>query len=89
MAWTTRCSSMCLAGAAATWTWEMIFKPLRNRSRRSAYLHLQSVDPGDRLTLRMSGCCCEIRIVAGVDGKPGAAWCLDSFATAGGRRARC
>src|SRR5579871_5781903 len=68
-----------LAGAA-TWTWEMIFKPDADGKPEQRVFHLQSVDattgqdyPNERMLF-------EIRIRQGADGKP--AWCLDSFATA-------
>jgi hypothetical protein len=66
-----------LAGAT-TWTWEMIFKPDADGKPEQRIFHLQSIDPatgGDVPNERMLF---EIRIVNGQ-------WCLDSFATAGGK----
>jgi hypothetical protein len=67
-----------LAGAA-TWTWEMIFRPDADGAAEQRVFHLQSRDPAtgaaiaDRLLF-------EIRIVKDQ-------WCLDSFATAEGEHA--
>ena len=66
-----------LAGAA-TWTWEMIFRPDADGAPEQRIFHLQSIDPatgGDVANERMLF---EIRIRNGQ-------WCLDSFATAGGQ----
>jgi hypothetical protein len=70
-----------LAGAA-TWTWEMIFKPDADGKPAQRIFHLQSVDPATGADIANERMLFEIRIVAGADGKP-AQWCLDSFATAG------
>jgi hypothetical protein len=72
-----------LAGAA-TWTWEMIFKPDADGKPAQRIFHLQSVDPATGDDIANERMLFEIRIVAGADGKP-AQWCLDSFATAGGQ----
>jgi len=72
-----------LAGATA-WTWEMIFKPDADGKPAQRIFHLQSVDPATGADITNERMLFEIRIVAGVDGKP-AQWCLDSFATAGGQ----
>jgi hypothetical protein len=72
-----------LAGAA-TWTWEMIFKPDADGNAAQRIFHLQSVDPATGADITNERMLFEIRIVAGTDGKP-AQWCLDSFATAGGQ----
>ncbi len=67
-----------LAGAA-TWTWEMIFRPDADGAAAQRVFHLQARDPAtgadtaDRMLF-------EIRIVKGQ-------WCLDSFATSAGRGA--
>jgi hypothetical protein len=70
-----------LAGAA-TWTWEMIFKPDADGKPAQRIFHLQSVDPATGDDYPNERMLFEIRIVAGVDGKP-AQWCLDSFAIVG------
>jgi hypothetical protein len=72
-----------LAGAA-TWTWEMIFKPDADGKPEQRIFHLQSVDPATGTDIANERMLFEIRIVAGADGKQ-AQWCLDSFATAGGQ----
>jgi hypothetical protein len=72
-----------LAGAA-TWTWEMIFKPDADGKPEQRIFHLQSVDPATGTDVPNERMLFEIRIHNGVDGKP-AQWCLDSFATAGGQ----
>jgi hypothetical protein len=72
-----------LAGAA-TWTWEMIFRPDADGKQAQRIFHLQSVDPTTGADIANERMLFEIRIIAGVDGKP-AQWCLDSFATAGGQ----
>jgi hypothetical protein len=72
-----------LAGAA-TWTWEMIFKPDADGHPAQRIFHLQSVDPATGQDYPNERMLFEIRIVAGTDGKP-AQWCLDSFATADGQ----
>jgi len=72
-----------LAGAA-TWTWEMVFKPDPDGKPAQRIFHLQSVDPATGTDFPNERMLFEIRIVAGVNGKP-AQWCLDSFATAGGQ----
>jgi hypothetical protein len=65
-----------LAGAA-TWTWEVIFRPDADGAPAQRFFHLSVLDPAtgkdidDRLLF-------EIRIVNGQ-------WCLDSFAMAGGQ----
>jgi Concanavalin A-like lectin/glucanases superfamily len=65
-----------LAGAA-TWTWEVIFRPDADGAAAQRFFHLSVLDPAtgkdidDRLLF-------EIRIVNGQ-------WCLDSFAMAGGQ----
>jgi hypothetical protein len=65
-----------LAGAA-TWTWEVIFRPDVDGAPAQRFFHLSVLDPAtgkdldDRLLF-------EIRIVNGQ-------WCLDSFAMAGGQ----
>jgi hypothetical protein len=71
-----------LAGAA-TWTWEMIFKPDADGKPEQRVFHLQSVDPATGQDYPNERMLFEIRIRNGADGKP--AWCLDSFATAGGQ----
>ena len=65
-----------LAGAA-TWTWEMIFKPDADGKPAQRIFHLQSVDPATGTDFANERMLFEIRIR---DGQ----WCLDSFATAGG-----
>jgi hypothetical protein len=72
-----------LAGAA-TWTWEMIFKPDADGKPAQRIFHLQSVDPATGADVANERMLFEIRIVPGGDGKP-PQWCLDSFATAGGQ----
>jgi hypothetical protein len=72
-----------LAGAA-TWTWEMIFRPDADGKPAQRIFHLQSVDAATGADIANERMLFEIRIVAGADGKP-AQWCLDSFATAGGQ----
>lgn len=65
-----------LAGAA-TWTWEVIFRPDADGAPAQRFFHLSVLDPAtgkdidDRLLF-------EIRIV-------NRQWCLDSFAMAGGQ----
>jgi hypothetical protein len=65
-----------LAGAA-TWTWEVIFRPDEDGAPAQRFFHLSVLDPAtgkdidDRLLF-------EIRIINGQ-------WCLDSFAMAGGQ----
>jgi hypothetical protein len=66
-----------LAGAA-TWTWEMIFKPDADGKPAQRIFHLQSVDPETGKDITNERMLFEIRIVNGQ-------WCLDSFATAGGQ----
>ena len=66
-----------LAGAA-TWTWEMIFKPDPDGKPEQRVFHLQSVDAATGVDVPNERMLFEIRIR---DGK----WCLDSFATAGGQ----
>ena len=66
-----------LAGAA-TWTWEMIFRPDPDGKPEQRIFHLQSVDPTTGADIRDERMLFEIRIR---DGK----WCLDSFATAAGQ----
>jgi Concanavalin A-like lectin/glucanases superfamily len=66
-----------LAGAA-TWTWEMIFKPDADGKPAQRVFHLQSVDPATGADIANERMLFEIRIVNGQ-------WCLDSFATAGGQ----
>ena len=67
-----------LAGAA-TWTWEMIFRPDADGAPAQRIFHLQvkdaatGVDTRDRMLF-------EIRVVKGQ-------WCLDSFAQSGTQRA--
>jgi hypothetical protein len=62
---------------AETWTWEVIFRPDEDGAAAQRFFHLSVLDPAtgkdidDRLLF-------EIRIVKGQ-------WCLDSFATAGGK----
>jgi hypothetical protein len=70
-----------LAGAA-TWTWEMIFKPDADGKPEQRVLHLQSVDPATGADIPDQRMLFEIRIHPGPDGQP--QWCLDSFATGGG-----
>lgn len=67
-----------LAGAA-TWTWEMIFRPDSDGAAAQRVFHLQVRDPatGADIADRMLF---EIRIVKGQ-------WCLDSFATSAGQGA--
>jgi hypothetical protein len=72
-----------LAGAA-TWTWEMIFKPDADGNAAQRIFHLQSVDPATGADIANERMLFEIRIVPGAEGKP-PQWCLDSFATAGGQ----
>jgi Concanavalin A-like lectin/glucanases superfamily len=72
-----------LAGAA-TWTWEMIFKPDADGKPAQRIFHLQSVDPATGADIANERMLFEIRIVPGGEGKP-PQWCLDSFATAGGQ----
>ena len=72
-----------LAGAT-TWTWEMIFKPDADGKPEQRIFHLQSVDPATGQDIADERMLFEIRVHAGIDGKP-AGWCLDSFATAGGQ----
>ncbi len=63
---------------AATWTWEVIFRPDADGASAQRFFHLQEVDPAtgadtkDHMTL-------EIRIVE-------SKWCLDSYATKNGLR---
>ena len=66
-----------LAGAA-TWTWEMIFKPDADGKAEQRIFHLQSVEVATGKDVVNERMLFEIRIR---DGK----WCLDSFATAGGQ----
>jgi hypothetical protein len=66
-----------LAGAA-TWTWEMIFKPDADGKPEQRIFHLQSVDPATGQDYPSERMLFEIRIH---DGQ----WCLDSFATANGQ----
>jgi Concanavalin A-like lectin/glucanases superfamily len=68
---------------ATTWTWEMIFKPDADGKPEQRVFHLQSVDPATGQDYPNERMLFEIRIRTGADGKP--AWCLDSFATAGGQ----
>jgi Concanavalin A-like lectin/glucanases superfamily len=66
-----------LAGAA-TWTWEMIFKPDPDGKLEQRIFHLQSVDASTAVDFPNERMLFEIRIVNGQ-------WCLDSFAAAGGQ----
>jgi hypothetical protein len=66
-----------LAGAA-TWTWEMVFKPDADGKPEQRIFHLQSVDPATGADITDERMLFEIRIVKGE-------WCLDSFAAAGGQ----
>jgi hypothetical protein len=66
-----------LAGAA-TWTWEMIFKPDADGKPEQRIFHLQSVDAATGTDVPNERMLFEIRIRNGQ-------WCLDSFATAGGQ----
>jgi hypothetical protein len=66
-----------LAGAA-TWTWEMIFKPDADGKPEQRVFHLQAVDAATGVDVPNERMLFEIRVR---DGK----WCLDSFATAGGQ----
>src|SRR6266702_353497 len=66
-----------LAGAA-TWTWEMIFKPDADGKPAQRIFHLQSADATTGADITNERLLFEIRIVQGQ-------WCLDSFATAGGQ----
>jgi len=66
-----------LAGAA-TWTWEMIFKPDPDGKPAQRIFHLQSVDAATGADIANERMLFEIRIVSGQ-------WCLDSFVTAGGQ----
>ena len=66
-----------LAGAA-TWAWEMIFRPDADGKPAQRIFHLQSVDAATGLDIPNERMLFEIRIVNGQ-------WCLDSFATAGGQ----
>ena len=66
-----------LAGAA-TWTWEMIFKPDADGNQAQRIFHLQSIDPANGQDVADERMLFEIRIVNGQ-------WCLDSFATANGQ----
>jgi hypothetical protein len=72
-----------LAGAA-TWTWEMIFKPDADGKPEQRVFHLQSVDPATGQDYPNERMLFEIRIRPAADGK-GNEWCLDSFAIAGGQ----
>lgn len=65
-----------LAGAA-TFTWELIFRPDADGAKEQRFFHLQEQDPatGEDTGNRMLF---ELRIV---DGQ----WCLDSFATTAGK----
>ncbi len=67
-----------LAGAA-TWTWEMIFRPDADGAPAQRVFHLQARDPATGLDTN-DRMLFEIRIVKGQ-------WCLDSFATSAGRGA--
>lgn len=67
-----------LAGAA-TWTWEMIFRPDADGKPAQRVFHLQSLDPATGVDIPNERMLFEIRIVNGQ-------WCLDSFATAGGHQ---
>jgi hypothetical protein len=66
-----------LAGATQ-WTWEMIFKPDADGNQAQRIFHLQSIDPATGFDVPNERVLFEIRIVNGQ-------WCLDSFATAGGK----
>jgi hypothetical protein len=66
-----------LAGATQ-WTWEMIFKPDADGKPEQRIFHLQSIDPATGTDVPNERMLFEIRIVKGQ-------WCLDSFATAGGK----
>jgi Concanavalin A-like lectin/glucanases superfamily len=66
-----------LAGAA-TWTWEMIFKPDADGKPEQRVFHLQAVDPATGQDVANERMLFEIRVR---DGQ----WCLDSFATAAGQ----
>jgi hypothetical protein len=66
-----------LAGAA-TWTWEMIFKPDADGKPEQRVFHLQAVDAATGVDVPNERMLFEIRVR---DGK----WCLDSFATAAGQ----
>jgi hypothetical protein len=72
-----------LAGAA-TWTWEMIFKPDADGKPAQRIFHLQSVDPATGADYPDERMLFEIRIMPAANGKP-TGWCLDSFAAAGGQ----
>ncbi len=69
-----------LAGAA-TWTWEMIFRPDADGRPEQRIFHLQSMDNATGQDIPDERMLFEIRIRPGADGW----WCLDSFATAGGQ----
>jgi hypothetical protein len=72
-----------LAGAA-TWTWEMVFRPDPDGKPEQRVFHLQSVDPATGQDYPNERMLFEIRIRPAADGK-GNAWCLDSFAIAAGQ----
>ena len=65
-----------LAGAA-TWTWEMIFKPDPDGKPEQRIFHLQSVNAATGQDIRDERMLFEIRI-------HGDKWCLDGFATSHG-----
>jgi hypothetical protein len=67
-----------LAGAA-TWTWEMIFKPDPDGNPEQRIFHLQSVDPTTGQDIPDDRMLFELRI-------RGDKWCLDSFASSGEHR---
>ena len=66
-----------LAGAA-TWTWEMIFRPDADGKPEQRVFHLQAVDAATGVDVPNERMLFEIRVR---DGQ----WCLDSFATAAGQ----
>ena len=66
-----------LAGAA-TWTWEMIFKPDADGATEQRIFHLQAVDAATGKDIANERMLFEIRIVKGQ-------WCLDSYAAAQGQ----
>ena len=69
-----------LAGAA-TWTWEMIFRPDADGKPEQRVFHLQPVDPATGQDLATERMLFEIRIRPDASGTP--LWCLDSFAVVG------
>jgi len=71
-----------LAGAA-TWTWEMVFRPDADGRPEQRVFHLQPTDPATGKDIPTERMLFEIRIRPDADSNATPKWCLDSFAVVG------